>query len=35
MKRRRRDTDEHEAFHLYVELLDEEMNSAHLSVCCR
>lgn len=35
MKRRRRDTGEHEAFHLYVELFDEEMNSAHLSVCCR
>lgn len=33
MTRRRRDAGEHEAFHLFVELFDEEINSAHLFIC--
>ncbi|XP_051264948.1 CD109 antigen isoform X1 [Dicentrarchus labrax] len=33
LMRRRRDADEDEAFHLYVELFDEEVNSAHLYIC--
>ncbi|KAM7368320.1 hypothetical protein PAMP_014548 [Pampus punctatissimus] len=31
--RRRRHAGEHEAFHLFIELFDEEMNSAHLLIC--
>ncbi|CAK6980420.1 CD109 antigen%2C partial [Scomber scombrus] len=31
--RRRRDAGGHEAFHLFVELFDEEINSAHLFIC--
>ncbi|XP_033979709.1 LOW QUALITY PROTEIN: CD109 antigen-like [Trematomus bernacchii] len=33
MKRRRRNAEDHEAFHLYVELFDPEMNSAQLLIC--
>ncbi|KAM9840307.1 CD109 antigen [Aulostomus maculatus] len=33
LMRRRRDAGEQEAFHLYIELLDQEMNSAHLHIC--
>ncbi|XP_053193438.1 CD109 antigen, partial [Scomber japonicus] len=33
MMRRRRDAGGHEAFHLFVELFDEEINSAHLFIC--
>ncbi|XP_070782389.1 CD109 antigen [Enoplosus armatus] len=33
MMRRRRDAGEHEAFHLYIELFDTELNSAHLYIC--
>ncbi|KAI3364614.1 hypothetical protein L3Q82_011402, partial [Scortum barcoo] len=33
LMRRRRDADEHEAFHLYVELFDMELNSAYLHIC--
>ncbi|XP_068564419.1 CD109 antigen [Cebidichthys violaceus] len=32
--RRRRHAGEHEAFDLYVDLFDKEMNSAHLHICC-
>ncbi|XP_054475011.1 CD109 antigen [Anoplopoma fimbria] len=31
--RRRRHADDHEAFHLNVQLFDKEMNSAHLYIC--
>ncbi|XP_037607389.1 CD109 antigen [Sebastes umbrosus] len=33
--RTRRHAGEHEAFYLYVELMDTEMNSAHLYICSR
>ncbi|XP_040920879.1 CD109 antigen [Toxotes jaculatrix] len=33
LMRRRRRADQHEAFHLYVELFDTEMDSAHLYIC--
>ncbi|KAM9339287.1 CD109 antigen [Symphorus nematophorus] len=33
LMRGRRDADEHEAFHLYVDLFDEDINSAHLYIC--
>ena len=35
MKRGRRNAEDHEAFHLNVELLDPEMNSAQLLICSR
>lgn len=35
MRRRRREAGEQEAFELYVELVDSEVNSAHLYICTR
>ncbi|XP_038583673.1 CD109 antigen [Micropterus salmoides] len=33
LMRRRRDAGEQEAFHLYIELFDKEINSAHVYIC--
>ncbi|XP_035764844.1 CD109 antigen [Neolamprologus brichardi] len=35
MRRRRREAGEQEAFELYIELVDSEVNSAHLYICTR